>query len=372
MDRSQRIKFQTTNLSQLHNCEPTPKKWYSLLEQTRISLTELGRGLKFSLRHKQSSSQRDKGKDDDEALVSDVEIVQQWAAIERLLTFDRLKASLFNKEGEGTVVDGEGKRLVDVTKLGLVERRAFIEKLIKHIEHDNLKLLGKIRERIELVGVELPIIEVRYKNSSVEADCEIVHGKPLPTLWNSLKLWLWVSSKSNQAKLTIINDINSIIKPGSVCSNLMLPLSYNGCIDLSNSIWCLFTSEDLLPVNLFVLGLDICADTIMGDEMRRGISGSQKRRLAIGEMVVGPIKALFMDEITNGLDSSTTYQIVACLQQLVHITDATILISLLQPPPETFELFDDIIIMAEGKVISRKDQAQCTGTALKILTIMFQ
>lgn len=58
-----------------------------------------------------------------------------------------------------------------------------------------------------------------------------------------------------------------------------------------------------------------------------------------------------MDEITNGLDSSTAFQIVACLQQLVHITDATLLVSLLQPAPETFELFDEIMLMAEGKIL---------------------
>ncbi|XP_059652208.1 pleiotropic drug resistance protein 3-like [Cornus florida] len=102
---------------------------------------------------------------------------------------------------------------------------------------------------------------------------------------------------------------------------------------------------------LKILGLDICADTMVGDAMRRGISGGQKKRLTTGEMIVGPTKALFMDEISNGLDSSTTYQIVACLQQLAHITDATILVSLLQPAPETFELFDDIILMAEGKIV---------------------
>lgn len=68
-------------------------------------------------------------------------------------------------------------------------------------------------------------------------------------------------------------------------------------------------------------------------------------------MIVGPMKTLFMDEISNGLDSSTTFQIVTCLQQLVHITDATILVSLLQPAPETFNLFDDVILMAEGKVV---------------------
>lgn len=70
-----------------------------------------------------------------------------------------------------------------------------------------------------------------------------------------------------------------------------------------------------------------------------------------GEMIVGPSKALFMDEISTGLDSSTTFQIVSCLQQLAHISESTILVSLLQPAPETYELFDDIILMAEGKIV---------------------
>ena len=69
-----------------------------------------------------------------------------------------------------------------------------------------------------------------------------------------------------------------------------------------------------------------------------------------GEMIIGPTKALFMDEISTGLDNSTTFQIVTYLQQLTHITKSTILVSLLQPASETFDLFDDIILMAEGKI----------------------
>lgn len=58
-----------------------------------------------------------------------------------------------------------------------------------------------------------------------------------------------------------------------------------------------------------------------------------------------------MDEISTGLDTSTTFQVVSCLQQLAHISESTKLVALLQPSPETYELFDDIILMAEGKIV---------------------
>jgi hypothetical protein len=70
-----------------------------------------------------------------------------------------------------------------------------------------------------------------------------------------------------------------------------------------------------------------------------------------GEMLVGPAKALFMDEISTGLDSSTTFQIVKFMRQMVHIMDVTMIISLLQPAPETFDLFDDIVLLSEGQIV---------------------
>ncbi|VAH77442.1 unnamed protein product [Triticum turgidum subsp. durum] len=102
---------------------------------------------------------------------------------------------------------------------------------------------------------------------------------------------------------------------------------------------------------LKILGLEICADTMVGDEMLRGISGGQRKRVTTGEMLVGPAKALFMDEISTGLDSSTTFQIVNSLRQSVHILGGTAVISLLQPAPETYNLFDDIILLSDGQVV---------------------
>ncbi|XP_073124129.1 pleiotropic drug resistance protein 1-like [Henckelia pumila] len=102
---------------------------------------------------------------------------------------------------------------------------------------------------------------------------------------------------------------------------------------------------------LKILGLETCADTLVGDEMVRGISGGQRKRLTTGEMMVGPARALFMDEISTGLDSSTTYQIVDSIKQSIHILQGTALISLLQPAPESYDLFDDIILLSDGHIV---------------------
>ncbi|KAK9826285.1 hypothetical protein WJX74_005739 [Apatococcus lobatus] len=58
-----------------------------------------------------------------------------------------------------------------------------------------------------------------------------------------------------------------------------------------------------------------------------------------------------MDEISTGLDSSTTFQIVKVLRDLCHFQEATMLISLLQPAPETYNLFDDVLVLSEGSSV---------------------
>lgn len=75
-------------------------------------------------------------------------------------------------------------------------------------------------------------------------------------------------------------------------------------------------------------------------------------------MIVGPRKTLFMDEISTGLDSSTTFQIVKCIGNFVHQMDGTVLMSLLQPAPETFDLFDDLLLLSEGYVVYQGPRAE--------------
>eukprot|EP00884_Botryococcus_braunii_P023385 jgi/Botrbrau1/9730/Bobra.0388s0022.1 len=126
-----------------------------------------------------------------------------------------------------------------------------------------------------------------------------------------------------------------------------------------------------------MLGLGICADTVVGvcwsnrvweqaevlstslpsSSANHGGTNSLEMKAVQyltgcrGEMMAGPKRVLFMDEISTGLDSSTTYSITKWLRDLTHYQDYTILVSLLQPAPETYDLFDDIMLLANGTLI---------------------
>lgn len=50
---------------------------------------------------------------------------------------------------------------------------------------------------------------------------------------------------------------------------------------------------------LELMGLEECADTIVGNSYIRGISGGQRRRVGVAEMLMGQARALFLDEIRS-------------------------------------------------------------------------
>jgi ABC-type multidrug transport system ATPase subunit len=57
-----------------------------------------------------------------------------------------------------------------------------------------------------------------------------------------------------------------------------------------------------------------------------------------------------MDEISTGLDSATTYAVVQWFGLATRVLKLNTLISLLQPPPEVYHLFDDVLLLTDGCV----------------------
>ncbi|GFZ06024.1 pleiotropic drug resistance 6 [Actinidia rufa] len=325
----------------------------------------------------------------------------KWAAIERLPTSDRLRKGILKQVlDNGNVIHEE----VDVSHLGVQDKKLLIESILKVVEDDNEKFLQRLRDRIDRVGIEIPKIEVRFEHLSIEGDA-YVGSRALPTLLNStlnqiegvLGLIKLLPSKKRVVK--ILQDVSGIVKPsrmtlllgppGSGKTTLLQALAGKTEKDLratGNITYCGHEMSEFIPQRtsayisqhdlhhsemtvretldfagrclgvgtryellvelsrrekdarikpdpeidafmkatamagqesslvtdyaLKILGLDICADIMVGDEMRRGISGGQKKRLTTGEMLVGPAKVFIMDGISTGLDSSTTFQII--------------------------------------------------------------
>ncbi|OQR96805.1 ATP-binding Cassette (ABC) Superfamily [Achlya hypogyna] len=106
------------------------------------------------------------------------------------------------------------------------------------------------------------------------------------------------------------------------------------------------------------MGLKICEDTIVGNAMLRGVSGGERKRVTVGEMEFGMKQVSFMDEISTGLDSAATFDIVKSQKSMAESLKKTIVIALLQPSPEVYNLFDDVLLLNEGHVMYHGPRAQ--------------
>lgn len=111
-------------------------------------LVETGNSCRLSLQSQNSSFRRNSSLGSSKGSL-DEEFIREWAKIERLPTYQRSRVFLFDDyDGESTT-NVNGKRMIDVSMLGPLDRRLFIEKLIKQIEQDNLQLLKKLRKRMD-------------------------------------------------------------------------------------------------------------------------------------------------------------------------------------------------------------------------------
>jgi len=96
------------------------------------------------------------------------------------------------------------------------------------------------------------------------------------------------------------------------------------------------------------LKLEKAADTIVGDVKVRGISGGERRRLAIACELISSPSVIFLDEPTSGLDSTAATGLVAALRSLAD-SGQTIVAVIHQPSQHVFSAFDDLLLVSEGK-----------------------
>ncbi|KAK2989511.1 hypothetical protein RJ640_005403, partial [Escallonia rubra] len=106
----------------------------------------------------------------------------------------------------------------------------------------------------------------------------------------------------------------------------------------------------LVESTIVEMGLQDCADTVIGNWHLRGISGGEKRRVSIALEILMRPRLLFLDEPTSGLDSASAFFVTQTLRGLSR-DGRTVIASIHQPSSEVFELFDRLYLLSGGKTV---------------------
>ncbi|GAB4835246.1 ABC transporter G member 12 [Ancistrocladus abbreviatus] len=99
------------------------------------------------------------------------------------------------------------------------------------------------------------------------------------------------------------------------------------------------------------MGLQDCANRLIGNWHLRGISGGEKKRLSIAIEILTRPSLLFLDEPTSGLDSAASFFVVQILRNLAKDGGRTIITSIHQPSSEVFALFDYLFLLSGGETV---------------------
>ncbi|KAJ3203451.1 ATP-binding cassette sub- G member 2 [Dinochytrium kinnereticum] len=99
------------------------------------------------------------------------------------------------------------------------------------------------------------------------------------------------------------------------------------------------------------LRLSKAADTRIGDENVRGVSGGEKKRTAIGQELVGNPEILFLDEPTSGLDSNSALAVMDNVKQDAISSGRIVIATIHQPSFQLLSLFHTVILLSGGSVV---------------------
>jgi len=109
--------------------------------------------------------------------------------------------------------------------------------------------------------------------------------------------------------------------------------------------------EELVEETIDALGLRDQVDTKIGNVFFRGLSGGQRRRVSVGEVLVARPSIIFLDEPTSGLDSTAALKLMQLLRGLTRTANTSVVCVIHQPGHEVFEQADSLLLLSGGKQV---------------------
>ncbi|KAF8850810.1 hypothetical protein BDZ45DRAFT_708183 [Acephala macrosclerotiorum] len=110
-------------------------------------------------------------------------------------------------------------------------------------------------------------------------------------------------------------------------------------------------AEHMRDVVMAVFGLSHTVDTKIGNDFIRGVSGGERKRVSIAEVLLSQSQIQCWDNSTRGLDSATALQFVKTLRLAGDMTGSTALVAAYQASQDMYNIFDKVAVLYEGRQI---------------------
>ncbi len=99
------------------------------------------------------------------------------------------------------------------------------------------------------------------------------------------------------------------------------------------------------------MGISHTSDTKIGNEYVRGVSGGERKRVSILEVMATRGSVVCWDNSTRGLDASTALEYTKAVRALTDIFGLTSILTLYQAGNGIYQKFDKVLVLDEGKEI---------------------
>jgi len=100
-----------------------------------------------------------------------------------------------------------------------------------------------------------------------------------------------------------------------------------------------------------ILGLRHTYNTKVGNDMIRGVSGGERKRVSIAETMAARAKIALYDNSSRGLDASTAFEFVTALRIQANISLCTTIASIYQAGENITQLFDKVCLLNQGRLV---------------------
>ena len=126
-------------------------------------------------------------------------------------------------------------------------------------------------------------------------------------------------------------------------------LEYSAKLSLPRNVIAPLELKNRVHHLLKCFGLQNQSQTLIGTPLQKGLSGGQKRRVSVATQLITSPMILYLDEPTSGLDSTASYEVMSFLRDFARKNNILMIASIHQPSTKTFELFDKVCLLSQGK-----------------------